>query len=286
MKFALFILLSLLITGCQTTATKMNMDEMVFETEQNMEKGDQFFVARKFELALGQYLMVLVEEPDNIDLLGKIAYSYEAIGNDTAAEHTIRHILTLQPDHVAATEWLGLYFLKLGKIKQAKKYLMKAYSLGQAGWRLHNALGLISDLDMNYTQAREHYQLSLKQVQSPKNTSKSLNNIGFSYYLSGELNTALAYFDKALVIEPDSRKALSNKALVLVRLGQETQAEYTFFRIMDKHEAYNNIGLLDMIHKRYGSAERYFKLAINTSPVYYKEAQENLSLLLRRNQME
>ena len=162
---------------------------------------------------------------------------------------------------------------------------MKTYASGQTGWRVHNGFGLISDLEMNYTQAREHYQLALKQVKSPENTSKILNNIGFSYYLSGEMNQALAYFNKALVSQPDSRKALSNKALVLVRLGQETQAEYTFFRFMDKHEAYNNIGFLNMLQKKYGIAERYFKLAIHTSPVYYKEAQENLSLL-RRNHIE
>ena len=54
-----------------------------------------------------------------------------------------------------------------------------------------------------------------------------------------------------------------------------------------RHEAISlqNIGRVYFAQKKYDIAERYFKLAIHTSPVYYKEAQENLSLL-RRNHIE
>jgi len=177
MRLALFILLSLLISGCQTTNIDTNSDEAVLDTAQALEKGDQLFAAGKLEAALAQYLIALVDEADNISLLERVAYIYETIGNEAAAEYTVMQILQLQSDHGAALKWMGLHFLKTGKTKEAKSYLDKAYSAGQNGWRIYNAFGLIKDLERNYTQAREYYLLSLEQVDTPKNTSKVLTHL-------------------------------------------------------------------------------------------------------------
>jgi uncharacterized protein HemY len=45
----------------------------------------------------------------------------------------------------------------------------------------------------------------------------------------------------------------------------------------DKPSAYNTVGYLCMLDKKYDSADEYFQLAINTSPVYYKVANENMA---------
>jgi Tfp pilus assembly protein PilF len=107
-----------------------------------------------------------------------------------------------------------------------------------------------------------------------------LNNLGYSYYLSGDELKARGLFNQALNFDTQYKRAIHNLALIEIRNGEFTSAAMLFNRIMSPHESYNNIGYIALLNGQYDVAEEYLRRAINECPVYFPKAQQNLKNLL------
>ena len=243
---------------------------------------DRLLAQGKQEAALAEYHLALEADPQNPDILARLAYLYDRLGDVTATENVLRDLIAVDPENAAALEKLGLLELKRGQRESAEQRLDRAEVLGRTSWQLFNGLGVLADYRGDYPVAREYYGRGLGQ--QPTNRALLLNNIGYSHYLAGELVEALTLFNKALAVDPKFEQALSNKGLALIRTDRSVEALNVFRTFMSEEKALNNVGFLNMLFNNHQVAERYFRMAIKASPAYYKEAHENLQHLQQLQQ--
>jgi tetratricopeptide (TPR) repeat protein len=102
------------------------------------------------------------------------------------------------------------------------------------------------------------------------------NNIGYSYYLAGNLQQAASWFTKAIQADANYRAAIKNLALLYARQGWYDRAVDTFAKAVDEPEAYNDAGYIAMRNGDLNKAIELLTKAIRLSPTYYELAYENL----------
>lgn len=251
--------------------------------------------------ALRHYLELLEADPGNVRYLYQIGQIQAQNGEHEHAIRAFHDVLKAQPDHIDAMTALALVHLAMGDNIQARTYLDKAIRLdqkrlyaedpaiqvqiGEEGtqpWhalddnsplRAYQALGILRDLDSDFDGAQALYRLVL--TQAPVN-AKALNNLGYSYYLAGDLIRAEMYLRQATQRQPDFQRAWTNLGLVYVRNGQSERAFQAFRRVMSEADAYNDIGYFAMLEGKLDDAEHLFMKAIDASPIYFAKAQDNL----------
>jgi Flp pilus assembly protein TadD len=98
---------------------------------------------------------------------------------------------------------------------------------------------------------------------------------------AGDCKAATAHCDHALEFNPDYPEAIVNKGLIAWKCEGDTKGAREFFikalRLDNESaQAFNNLGVLEMEGKDYGSAEKRFLRALQVNPDYH-EARFNLA---------
>lgn len=244
-------------------------------------RGDAAYGRGEVNLAVVEYVKALVEQPGNVDLLIKIGDAQRELGQPDIAERAYREALTLRPRDAGALEGMGLILMGQRRTEDAQKNLLAALEIQPGRWRSLNALGIMADLKGDLSQAQEYYEQAL--AINPQ-ASVVLNNLGYSHYLAGDSDTALRYFDAAVGADIDNRKAWSNLALIYVRRKQFDLALDSLSQIMDRAHSLNSVGYLCMITEQFDCATEHFRRAISAAPVYFSEAQINLTRVQMRQE--
>ena len=137
----------------------------------------------------------------------------------------------------------------------------------------YNGLGVLADLSGDYRRAVTYYTVA---AAIRPNATNIINNLGYSYYLAGDLAAAERYFREVLQVDPSFERGWRNLALVYTRQERYDDALAVLSQIMDSAEAYNTLGYLCMVQGQHGRAQRFLEQAISLSPVYYELAYQNL----------
>ncbi|PCJ46562.1 MAG: hypothetical protein COA99_02485 [Moraxellaceae bacterium] len=138
----------------------------------------------------------------------------------------------------------------------------------------YNGVGVINDIEGEHALAMKNFELA-REI-APR-SALIHNNMGYSNYLVDQLDVAEQLFKKSIALDKDYGAAWRNLALLYVRQDSYEKAVHLLVsKFDDKPSAYNTVGYLCMLNKKYNSAEQYFQKAIKSSPVYYKIANENL----------
>lgn len=243
--------------------------------------------------ALYYYIQTLQFDPANVDVLMRIARIHEQKGNKSIASSAYLEAVKNDPTLILAYQGLGVIEMENRQYKQAQAYLQHAIALDQtrlsalqgnqaAGYhaldkkspvKSYTVSGIIEDIGNNFDLARIYYNLALEV--NP-NSTNILANMGYSYYLTGNLKLAESYFIRAIDADPLSIRAWTNLGLVYVRKGQYNRAIKTFKQVMSEFDAYNDLGYFVMLDGRLDEAEYFFKKAIDMSPRYFVKAYANL----------
>lgn len=263
----------LILPGCATTGAQLDQPDQAADIAELIANGDHALRKGNQDQAMVEYVKALVEEPDNPDVLYKIATAHRNTGNLEVAERAFKQMLTLRPGDSQAAEGLGLVYLEQRNYAAAREQLLSTLSEQPDRWAVRNALGIIADLEGNYVDAQAQYTRALEI--SP-NSTRALNNLGYSYYLSAQWPAAERNFLAALASDKHNKKAWSNLALLYVRQQNFQQGLSAFMQIMDKAEALNSVGYVCMLSQQYACAQQYFSRAIAADPVFYTQAQANL----------
>ena len=292
------IALVLALAGCasspqQVTPAQSSPEELVAKGENAIERG-------QLDNALSHYLQALEQKPGDPDILMVIGEIQTKLGNTDYALKAFTDVLEKQPDNVEALTSLGLHKLNAGENEQALIYLNKAADLDQlrlltqssqvvvgesaplqpldetSPLRCYNALGILKDLGGEYSDAREYYRLVLARAPSAANV---LTNIGYSYYLDGNLRQAEINLRQAVQKQPDFKRAWNNLGLVYARMKHYKRALVALKQVMPEADALNDLGYFAMLEGRYGDAQELFWKAIDASPTYFAKAQDNLEKL-------
>ena len=253
-------------------------------SEEAITNGDRALAEGNADRAMYEYVQALEISGGDSAVLNKIGGIHTRQGNLVLAARAYSLSLKLEPENPAALEGVGLLFLRERRYEDAKRHLTVALEKDPVRWQSQNGLGMMADLDGDHVLAASYYRQALatppEAVQQP-DKAVLLNNLGYSLYLSGDWQEALQYFHQALNYNPDFERAWQNLGLVYTRNGQYDRALDAFRRVMDKPEAYNNIGFVCMINQNYADAAHFFQKAIKLSPTYYVKAHENLDRLNR-----
>src|SRR5262245_894106 len=128
------------------------------------------------------------------------------------------------PDDLELAAYLGKIMVQSGRIQDGEKELRRAIAGGEADWRVHSALGSALDQQGRYQEARQSYDAALKL--KPDEVAV-INNLGMSYALAGDLETAETHLRRALALTKgdDNARLRQNLALVVGLQGRFDEAK-------------------------------------------------------------
>ncbi|QSX36816.1 tetratricopeptide repeat protein [Shewanella sedimentimangrovi] len=252
--------------------------------------------AGRLDKALYLYIQALDFNPINAETFYKIAHIHTLRGRDDIAYRAYNEALTVDPNYMPAQAEFGIIKMSQREYTQARLHLEKAVSLDQqrlkeqrgladnqtmipldqqSPLRVYNALGILEDLENHHDKARSYFGLALDYQPY---SAVIATNLGYSYYLGGELSMAERYLKQAIQYDSSYERAWSNLGLVYIRTGQYSKALSTFEQNLSKADALNDLGYFLMLDGKYDRAITLFKQAIDASPSYFEQAQKNLKI--------
>lgn len=276
-----FLLLSvLLLTACATTQPQLEgrpgTDFTIDELKQRAEMASYAGAHRD---ALLQYQQILDKEPDNVEALIGAGEALLAADQHLRAENYFERALKIEPMNPQAREARALSWLMSGKYSAARKSLLNMVDDGIDRWRMWNALGVVADVFGDYPEAVAYYKRAL--LLEPQSATL-LNNLGYSMMMAHQYVDAEATLREALVSAPGDLRAVNNLSLSIAWQGRYADAIEQLTSVMDAAAANNNIGYVAYLRGEYGLAEKFFRKALELRPSFYKRAALNLELTLQK----
>jgi Flp pilus assembly protein TadD len=277
-RLLVLIATAVVTTSCVSSqATKSDREDIfaAYSVDEILEAGNESFDNEEFERAVFIYMQAL-EIEKNAETWYRIGLGKSRLGDKAYAWQALKKSIELDPNHALSLQELGLINLAVGEPAQAELHLARATEIDPTLWRAWNARGVIADIDHRYEEAVLYYQSGL--IGAP-NSEILMNNIGYSYYLAGDLQEATRWFGRAILATPDYEPAIKNLGLLYARQGWYDEAVSTFSKVVDKAQAYNDVGYLAMRNGDYGKASELLTQAIRLAPTYYEKAYENLEIV-------
>jgi tetratricopeptide (TPR) repeat protein len=114
----------------------------------------------------------------------------------------------------------------------AEKFYDKAYSLAPFYPEFLNKYGSACLNNNNRKKAQTLFQTLVKEF---PNFAPGYSNLGYFYLMDGNIEPALSYFEKALLLDPDYELALMNKASVMMYQNKNKEAKDILKHIIAKN---------------------------------------------------
>ena len=163
--------------------------------------------------------------------------------------------------------------LKLGRVPAAQQMAECAVESGPTSWRAWNARGVVADLTRDWKVADESYARAREL--SPKEATL-LNNMGWSKLLRGDWPAALPLLEQAAALDPSSQRINDNLELVRLALTADLPARRSGEADGDWAARLNDAGVAAELRGEKARAVAAFTKAVETSPVWYARAWNNL----------
>ena len=194
----------------------------------------------------------------------------------TKAETGYRQILEVQPEHPAALYGLSAIAQRQGKEQDAEDLLNHLLQIQPNDIKAWFSLGNLHQTHHRLSQAEQAYQQALSYQPSPAIALAIYHNLGYALQQQGKLDEAIAYYQKARELQPESVEAevmWANALHLQGKLSPEQQIHYA---------AVNN----DLGNKRRKAddvpvAIEYYQQATALNPNLV-EAHYNLGTLLQK----
>ncbi len=175
----------------------------------------------------------------------------------------------------AANQGMGIAMLLSGIEDPGVEHLRRAVAADPSLWRAWNALGSHYDAGGQWAAASEAYANAL--AEQPE-AATVYNNRGFSLFMQGRLDEAIADLSQALRLDPDLELAQVNLRLALAWNGRYAQAMSGADQ-QDMAALLNNIGYIALLRGDLENAEAYLLRAMEVDPSFNEIAWRNLAYL-------
>ncbi len=175
----------------------------------------------------------------------------------------------------------GLLLLALASNEQdaAKQNVEHKLKTSPDDPRLWNALGRLHDQNSNWLDALDAYVQALVAAKSGGfSTASAHNNMGMSLLMQGRKKEALTKFKQAVKTNPNMPVYDNNLRLAQTLSGQTKQALQGVGDIRAA-QIYNDAGVIAQAQGNHSKAAKFYKTAIEKSPIYVKLAEENLAAM-------
>lgn len=175
------------------------------------------------------------------------------------------------PDNVMANLKLGEFYMYAENYEEAFVYINNCLKQDVYNAEAYFLKGMIYKSLKDTAKAVSSFQTCVEQNPDYYDAHLQLGLIYASVYD----DLALAYYDNAIEIRPNSVEALYNKALYFQSIKQFTEADNLYKEILEKdpnyYIAFYNMGFLRLVYSDdYDSAAHLFTLAIEKDPNYFE----------------
>jgi Tfp pilus assembly protein PilF len=158
---------------------------------------------------------------------------------------------------------IGRQLLLDGNYNEAVSELSLAVSLDSKLSEAHNLLGVAYDKKGFADRAKDSFERAVKMDED----ADTLNNLGFSFYQSGNYRAAVDRLKRAAKLAPADERILNNLGLAYCRLGKIDEAYKAFSRATGPLTG--NLNTAKMLERfgREDDAIRYYEAARQIDPV-------------------
>jgi Flp pilus assembly protein TadD len=218
----------------------------------------------RWDRRLAEALLLAATSPA-AESLRNVGDEYRRLGVLDLAFRYYNDALRADPTDAAAYDGLariwrdwGLPGLGLGDASRAVYY---ARSSGAS----YNTLGTVMQALGNRREARAAYKQAL---QSDPRASYALTNLCYLSFLEGDAGAALGECRRALELDPESKAAHNNLALIYAAQGRLDLARSELSGSGDEAASQFNMGVIYMATKDYASAATAFQAALVARPSF------------------
>ena len=185
--------------------------------------------AGQYEDALEDFRFVLDREPQNEDALRRIGEDYDKLMMPSQAIAAYQKAIQLDPDYYAGYHRLGVFYYYHGDYAQAAAQFQKSIERAPGLFDDYTNLGAALDDLGKDAEAEKALLASLKLHETPR----ALNSMGAVRAYQKRDAEAVAYYKRAVVMDPAEYIYLENLADSERRLGRLRDAGAAYRKAMD-----------------------------------------------------
>ena len=196
-------------------------------------------------------------------------------GSKTAAKSKGRanHKAAKSDESVVMAMLNGMNFERAGDWKRAREVYEEIRDKQPDNLEAVHRLGIVADAQRRHAEAEQLFLVVLEK--QPRNAAV-LADLGYCYYLQGQLPKAESALTKATKIDPANQRTWNNLGLVVGHRGRHDEALDCFRKSGSEADAQYNLAFIYAAQERVSDAKRSFHLALATDPTH-RRAREALS---------
>jgi serine/threonine protein kinase/tetratricopeptide (TPR) repeat protein len=185
--------------------------------------------ASQYEQALEDYRSVQDHEPRNVEALRRIAGVYDKLHMSSQAIEAYQNAIELDPGYYAGYHGLGVLYYFHGNYPEAARQFQKAIERAPGLFDEYTNLGAALDELGRDTEAEKALLTSLKLRETPR----ALNSMGAIRAYQKKDSEAIAYYKRAVALDPSSYIYVENLADSNRRLGRVRDADAAYRHAME-----------------------------------------------------
>ena len=159
----------------------------------------------------------------------------------------------------------GRNFETTGEYDKARKLYEELYERHPENPQLAHRLGVVADAQRRHAEAEHYLLVALRD--DPRN-GEVLGDLGYCYFLQGQLVKAESALAKAVAVEPGDARHRNNLGLVLGHLGRHEEALAHFRKAGAEADACYNLAFIYASQERVAEARHCFQMALNADPTH------------------
>ena len=228
---AMVVVFLAFMSGCAT--------DSAFKKKQAQEAramGERFLGANKPSVALQQFLRALEYDPDDPYLHYDTALAYDMLVLDEQpappkTEFHLGEAIRLKPDYSDAYNYLGVVYIRKGKVDEAIAMYQKALSneLYLKKQEAHLNLGVAYLRRNEYGKAAKHLESAIRLI---PDYVDAYYNLGKAYEGLRKYREARRSYEKAIEFRPNYAGAHLNLGRLLYRSGKTGEAARSFKEVI------------------------------------------------------
>lgn len=183
----------------------------------------------QYEKALEDYRRVVELEPHNEEAFRRIAGIYAKLDVPSEAIAAYQKAIELDPGYYAGYHGLGVFYFYRGKYQQAAEQFQKSIDRAPGLYHEYTNLGAALDELGRDDEAEKALLTSLKLRETPR----ALNSMGAMRANQKRDEEAVAYYTRAIALDPAEYVYLENLADSYRRLGRVREAKAAYRKAMD-----------------------------------------------------
>lgn len=181
--------------------------------------------------------------------------------------NSLEHLADLETPSLVEQLATGRSLEDAQKWPQAHTHYQQVAKAFPGDYHAKHRLGVVCDHLRKHGEAQEWYVAAL--AQAPQD-AELFNDLGYSYYLAGQLSKAESAAAKAVELKPTNPRFRNNLGLIVGQAGRLDDA-FGHFRVAGSEaDAYFNLAFIHASQERAEDAKRCFQRALLHDPKHQK----------------